>query len=82
MSWREQLAENTKDKEYFTLSDFEDIDGQFSDGIAECESIIKAEGGIINSGMIIFGAGKEYSEIFYKAATYLCDEWDYAAQSK
>lgn len=58
-----------------TLSDFDP-----SDGIGECELIIREEGGFVKNGMIEFDEKNfiKASGLVHKAAEYLCNEWDYS----
>lgn len=60
----------------FQLSNFSP-----SDGIGECESIIKFHNFNINKGVILISKNEvEFSELLLAAVNYLCDEWDYAVE--
>jgi hypothetical protein len=49
-----------------------------SDGIGECEEIIRKSGGSIQKGVIRFPKEtKEWTTLTSKAVNYLCNEWDY-----
>jgi hypothetical protein len=49
-----------------------------NDGIGECKTIIRKEGGTVNNGVITYkGKNKKVLD----AIEYLCDEWDFSYDS-